>query len=126
MLRVDDLKSINYSCIAILLCLNNEPDENTTFRRTETYEPSHEKTNIVDSAYSIDPDQPKHAAQANPDIHCSPPVDFLFQESLLYTSIPRRRNVSTRITLRGLRKLIWIDKLRGVHTVGFLVEWLIC
>ena len=33
-------------------------------------------------------DQPKHAAQAYPDRHFSPPVDFLFQESLLYTSIP--------------------------------------
>ena len=35
------------------------------------------KTNIVES---IDPDQPKHAALANP-------VDFLFQETLLFTSI---------------------------------------
>ena len=51
-------------------------------------EPSREKTNIVDSALSIDPDQPKHALEACPDRHFSSPVDFLFQESLLYTSIP--------------------------------------
>ena len=51
------------------------------------YDPFHEKTN------SVDPDQPKHAAQANPDRHCSPPVDFLFQETLLYNSISLRRNV---------------------------------
>ena len=62
------------------------------------YEPSREKTNIVDSAESIDPDQQKHAAQANPDSHFSPPDDFLFQESLLYTSIHLRRNVSARIS----------------------------
>ena len=35
-----------------------------------------EKNNIVDL---------KHAAEANPDRHVSLPVDFLFQESLLYT-----------------------------------------
>ena len=34
------------------------------------YEPFCEKTNIVDFALSIDPDQPKHTAQANPDGHC--------------------------------------------------------
>ena len=34
-------------------------------------------------------------------------VDFLFQESLFYTSIPLKRNVSARISLRGLRSLIW-------------------
>ena len=45
-------------------------------------EPSREETNIVD------PDQPKHAAQANPDRNVSPPADFLFQESLLITSSP--------------------------------------
>ena len=50
--------------------------------------PSREKINSVDSALSIDPYQPKHATQAYPDRHFSPPVDFLFQESLLYTSIP--------------------------------------
>ena len=32
---------------------------------------------------SIDPDQPKHAAQDYPDIHFSPPVDFLFQEWII-------------------------------------------
>ena len=32
-----------------------------------------------------DPDQPKHAAQAYLDWHFLPPVDFLFQESFLYT-----------------------------------------
>ena len=64
------------------------------------------------STYSIDPDQPKHAEQANPDRHFSHPVDFLFQESLLYTSIHLRRNVSARISLRRLRRLIWIDTLR--------------
>ena len=42
------------------------------------YEPFREKTNIVDLH------QPKHATQANPDWHFSPPVDFLFQESILY------------------------------------------
>ena len=40
-----------------------------------TYEPSREKTNIVDSASSIDQDQPKHAAQAYQDRHFSPSVD---------------------------------------------------
>ena len=49
------------------------------------YEPYRKKTNIVDYAFSIDPDQHKHAAQANLDKHFSPPVDFLFQESLLYS-----------------------------------------
>ena len=44
------------------------------------------KTIIVDSALSIDPVQPKYAAQAYPDRHFSPPLDFLFQES--YYSIP--------------------------------------
>ena len=52
-------------------------------------------------------------------------MDFLFQESLLYTSIPTRRNVSARISLRGLRRLILVDILRRVHIVGFLVERLI-
>ena len=44
------------------------------------YEPNNEKTNIVDFAISIDPDQPKHAVLSNPDRHFSPPVNFLFQE----------------------------------------------
>ena len=52
-------------------------------------------------------------------------LDFLFQESLLFTSIALRRNVSVRISLRGLRRLIWIDALRRVNNVGFLVERLI-
>ena len=42
-------------------------------------------------------DQLKHAAQAYRDRHFSPPVNFLFQESLLYTSIYLRRNVSIGI-----------------------------
>ena len=78
-------------------------------------EPIYEKTNIVDSALSIDPDQPK------PDRHFSPPEYFLF-ESLLYTSIPLRRNLSARISMRGLRRLIWIDTLRKVHNV-FVFVW---
>ena len=57
---------------------------------SKEYEPSLEKTIIVDK-------------------HFSPHVDFLFRESLLYTSISLRRNVSYRIVLcglRGLRRLI--------------------
>ena len=84
------------------------------------------KTNIVDSAYSIDSYQPKYSAQANPGRHFSPPVDFLFHDSLLYPSIHLRRNVSTWNSLHGLRRLIWVDTLRKVHNVGFLVERLIC
>ena len=72
------------------------------------------KNNILDT------DQTKHAAQDNPNRHFSPPVTFLFQESILYTSIPLKRNVSARITLRGLGRLIWVDN------VGFIVERLIC
>ena len=53
-----------------------------------SFDLSREKTRIVVSALSINPDQPKHAAQAYPDKHFSPHVDLLFQESLLYTSIP--------------------------------------
>ena len=53
-----------------------------------TYESSREKTISVDSAQSIDLDQSKHAPQAYPDRHFSPSVDFLFQESLLYTLFP--------------------------------------
>ena len=68
----------------------------------------------MDYAQSIDADQPKHAAQANPGGHFSPPVDFLFRESLLFTFIHLRRNVSVRI-----------DALRRVHNVGFLVKRLI-
>ena len=58
------------------------------------YEPSREKTNIVASELSIDPDQPKDAARAYTDIHFSPPLDFLLQESFVYTSIHLRRNMS--------------------------------
>ena len=70
----------------------------------------------------MDLDQPKHATQANPDRRFSPPVDFLIQESLLYPSIPLKGNVSAVISLRGLPRLIWIDTLRRVHNVSFLVE----
>ena len=71
-------------------------------------------------------DPPKRAVHANPDRHCLPPVDFLFQESLLYTSIPLRRNVSAPISLRGLLRLIWVDTLRRVHNIGFLAERIKC
>ena len=60
------------------------------------------------------------------DRHFSPPVDFLFHESLLFISIPLRRNVSARISLRGMRRLIWVDTLRRSHNVGFLAERLNC
>ena len=86
----------------------------------DTFEMSREKTNSVDSANSIDTDQPKHAAQANPDRHCSPPVDFLFQESL-YTSMPLWRHVIVGIRMRGQCRLIWVDTLRRGHNVGFIV-----
>ena len=69
--------------------------------------------------------QPRHDEQANPDRHLSPPVDFLFQEALLYTSIPLRRNVSALISLRGLRRLILVDTLRRGINVGFLAGRLI-
>ena len=74
---------------------------------------------------TINLDQPKHAALTYPDRQFQLPLDFLFQESLLYTSIPLRRDVSAQISLHGLRSLICVDSLRRVHTVGFLVEWLI-
>ena len=41
---------------------------------------SREKTNILVSASSIEPDQLKHSAQANLDRHFSPHVDFQFYE----------------------------------------------
>ena len=56
----------------------------------------------------------------NPNRHFLPSVNVLFQESLLYTSIQLRRNVSARISLRGLRRLIWVNTLRRGHNVGFL------
>ena len=90
------------------------------------YQPSCKKTNIVDSAWSIEPVQPKHAAQVYPDRHFSPTADFLFQESLLYTSIPLMRNVLARIWLRGLRRLIWVNTLRRGHNVVFLAGRLLC
>ena len=51
---------------------------------------------------------------------------FRFLESLFYTSIPLKRNGSTRISLRGLHRLIWFDTLRRCHTVGFLAVLLKC
>ena len=41
-------------------------------------------------------------------------------------SIPLRRNVSARISLRGLHRLIWVDTLRRFHNDGFLFERLKC
>ena len=69
--------------------------------------------------------QPKHATQANPDGQVSPPVDFLFQELLLCTAMPLRRNVLAQIIRRALCRLIWVDALPRVNNVCFLVEWLI-
>ena len=53
-------------------------------------------------------------------------IDFLFQKSILYTSIPMIRNVSARIRLRELRRLIWVYTWRINLNVRFLVERLIC
>ena len=64
------------------------------------YEQFRKKIDIIDSAQSTDQDQLKHTALANPGRHFSSPVDFLFHESLLYTSIPLRRNVSAGFSLR--------------------------
>ena len=89
------------------------------------YEPFHEKNKILDSALSIDPDQSKHNAQVTPDRHFSPPLDFRLQESILHTSILLKRNVSTRNSLCGLHRLIWVDTLYRVDNVGFLMERLI-
>ena len=47
-------------------------------RESNIIEPSREKTNIVDIASSIDPDQNLHAVQTNPNRHASHPVDFLY------------------------------------------------
>ena len=106
-------QTMNVSCSCVMY---------QTFNLYRYMSRSTKENDIVDSAWSIDPDQPKHAAQANPDRHFSPPVDFLFQESLLYTSIPLIQNVSARINLCRLCMLIRVDI---VHTVGFLVERLI-
>ena len=38
-------------------------------KTVHVYEPFHEKTNIMDSALCIDPDQPAQFAQANPGRH---------------------------------------------------------
>ncbi len=51
---------------------------------------------------------------------------FLLQESLLYTTITHRREISGRIRLCGLRKVIRVDTLRICHIVGFLAMRLIC
>ena len=85
-------------------------------------EPFHEKTNILDNACIIDLDQPKHAAQAYSNIHCLPPVDFLLQELLLYTYLRLIQNVSARISLRGLRRLIWSIHNEGSIMLVFIVE----
>ena len=61
--------------------------------------------------------QPKQTGQANPDGHFSPHVDFLFRESLPYTSFPLKRNVSARISLHRLHRLVWVDTLRNFHNV---------
>ena len=39
---------------------------------------------------------------------------------------PMRRNVSARISLRGLCRLIWVDTLRRDRYVGFLAGRLTC
>ena len=51
-----------------------------------------EKTNIMHSALSIDPDQPKHAAQANPDRHFSPPFSGIIT---LYLFSPKTECVGS-------------------------------
>ena len=53
-----------------------------------------------------------------PDKLFSPPVDFLFQESLLYTSIPLRRNVSARISLRWL-----IRSIHYAESIMLVFSW---
>ena len=55
----------------------------------------------------------------------SHPLDFLFHESFLYTSIPLRRNMPAQISMRGLHRLILVDTLRRIHNVGSIVERLI-
>ena len=66
--------------------------------------------------------QPKHNVHTRPDRHFSPPVDFLLQESILLTFIPPE----TECIDRRLCRLLWVDTLRIVHNVGFLMERLIC
>ena len=60
--------------------------------------------------------------QANLDRHFSLRVDFLFQEPLLYTSIPLRRNVSARISLRGVHRLIWVDNYAEAIMLVFSLD----
>ena len=62
----------------------------TILEPTSLYEQSREKTNIVDSAQSIEiPDQHKHAAQAYQDRQFSTTVDFLFRGIIfLYLYLP--------------------------------------
>ena len=60
-----------FGCADLLLCYRY------VSLKLTAYEPFHGKTSNVDFALSIDPDQPKHAAQANPGRHFSSPVDFL-------------------------------------------------
>ena len=45
----------------------------------------------------------------------------MFQESLLYNSIPLRRNVSVRISLRGLRRLIW--SIHYAESIMLVCSW---
>ena len=51
---------------------------------------------------------------------------YLSQESLLYISIALRRNMSARIILRGLHRLVCPAILSRVHNVGVRVERLKC
>ena len=68
-----------------------------------THEPSHKRTNIVDSG------QPKHATQANPDKHFSTPVFFSVSEIIvLYLHTPVTQSSG------GLSG--------SINNVGFLVE----
>ena len=87
---------------------------------TNKHEASRGKKQHYGLCVKYRPEQPKHAEQVYPNRLFSPPVDFLFQESLRNTSILLRRNVSARISLRELCRLIWIDTLRRGQNVGFL------
>ena len=70
--------------------------------------------------------QPKHAAQANPQRTLFASCGFNVSGiSTLYLSILLIRNVSARISMRRLYRLIWVDTLSIVYTVRFLVERLI-
>ncbi len=64
------------------------------------------------------------AAHATLGRHFPTPGDFLFQESLLYTSIPKRLKVSARISLRGLPRLVSVNIVYQATNVGLLAEWL--